>query len=301
MSALFGIDLGGTKIEGVVLPNKNSPESLARIRIDTQADRGYSHILDRIMELVRRLSEESGSDPMFIGIGTPGSTNPKTGLLRNANTTCLNGLPLHRDLESKLGIKVLMSNDANCFALAEAQWGAAQGFNTVFGVIMGTGVGGGLVIDGKPHDGANGIAGEWGHNEYDPNGTECYCGKRGCVETYLSGPANELEYFQSAGAQRPMREIVERSGSDPFAKEQLKRLCERFGKAISAVINILDPEAIVLGGGVGQIPELLTSGRKEASKWVFSDRFETKFLAPQLGDSAGVFGAALLGTRAADS
>lgn len=299
MSVLFGIDLGGTKIEGVVLPDKDSAKPLARIRIDTEAVYGYEHILGRIAELVQRLSKESSSDLKFIGIGTPGSTNPETGLLRNSNTTCLNGMPFHRDLESKLALKVEMTNDANCFALAEAHWGAARGFQTVFGVIMGTGVGGGLVVDGKPLAGANGIAGEWGHNEFDPNGTECYCGKRGCVETFLSGPANEREYFLRTGTRRSMREIVERSGSDPIAKGQIELLCQRFGKAISVVINIFDPQAIVLGGGVGQITALLSKGSEEAARWVFSDRFETKFLSATLGDSAGVFGAALLASRAA--
>lgn len=301
MSALFGIDLGGTKIEGVVLPGDNAPKPLARIRIDTQADVGYEHILDRIRDLIQQLGKETGLLPEQIGIGTPGSTNPKTGLLRNSNTICLNGMPFHRDLEAMLGMQVAMSNDANCFALAEAMWGSAQGFRTVFGVIIGTGVGGGLIVDGNPLDGANGIAGEWGHNEFDANGPECYCGKRGCVETFLSGPANEREYFQFSGGHRSMKEIVENSASDPIAKEQIHRLCQRFGKAITAVINIFDPEAIVLGGGVGQIPELLTKGRSEAGRWVFSDRFETKFLAPALGDSAGVFGAALLGSRSEKS
>ena len=294
MSALFGIDLGGTKIEGVVLPNRDDPEPLARIRTDTVADKGYGHILERISELIKQLSKETGIHPDRIGIGTPGSTNPHTGLLRNSNTTCLNGMPFHRDLETELGVKVAMSNDANCFALAEARWGVAQEFSTVFGVIIGTGVGGGLVIHGRVLEGANGIAGEWGHNEFDTNGPECYCGKRGCVETFLSGPANEREYFQTTGLRKSMKEIVESVGSERAAKEQVDRLCVRFGKATSVVINTFDPEAIVLGGGVGQIPGLLTQGRDEAARWVFSDRFETAFLTPTLGASAGVFGAALL-------
>lgn len=295
MSLLWGIDLGGTKIEGVVLDETDPENPLARIRIDTEAERGYAHIVERIAFLMGELEAETGSRPRSVGIGTPGSRNPSTGLMRNCNTTCLNGKPLLADLEKRLAIAVHLANDANCFALAEARWGAARGFDTVFGVILGTGVGGGLVVHGRSLQGANGIAGEWGHNVLDPSGPPCYCGRRGCVETFLSGPANEREFERLTGLQKSMREIAESATDDSQSKAQIENLCARFGRAIAVVVNVFDPDAIVLGGGVGQIEALYSEGRMAATEWVFSDRFETPFLRPSLGDSAGVFGAAVLG------
>lgn len=296
MNFLWGIDLGGTKIEGVVLPGSDEPEPVVRIRHETQADQGYGHVLERIALLVERMSEESGRRPARLGMGTPGSQNRATGRMRNCNTTCLNGMPLHADLESRLGIPVAMANDANCFSLAEAKWGAGIGYETVFGVILGTGVGGGLVVHGRALEGANGIAGEWGHNVFDPGGPNCYCGKKGCVETFLSGPANEREFYNRTGLPWPLPKIVEQARTETGvdAQDQIDLLCRRFGRALAAVINIFDPDAVVLGGGVGQIDELYTAGRHACEYEVFSDRFDTPFLRPKLGDSAGVFGAALL-------
>lgn len=296
MPPLFGIDLGGTKIEGVVLPDAETPEPLARLRIETEAEQGYAHVLGRISELVGMLEHETGLQANRVGIGTPGSTNPVTGLMRNSNSTCLNGMPFHRDLREKLGREVRMANDANCFALAEAKWGAAKGYPTVFGIILGTGVGGGLVVEGRALEGANGIAGEWGHNILDASGSECYCGRKGCVETFLCGPANERAYRARTGERRSLAEIAERAreGGDPDAEIQIENLCANFGRAVATVVNVFDPHAIVLGGGVGQVDELYDRGREACRPWVFSDQFDTPFLRPALGDSAGVFGAALL-------
>jgi predicted NBD/HSP70 family sugar kinase len=237
-----------------------------------------------------------GHRPDVIGFGTPGTSDPATGLLGNSNSVCLNGMPLRADLESLLGVHVVLANDANCFALAEASFGAAAGAATVFGVIMGTGVGGGVVVDGKVLHGAQGIAGEWGHNELEPGGYDCYCGKKGCVETVLSGPFLERFYFGKSGVRLRLPEIVERArqGHDEAAIETMTRLNEYFGKAISVIVNILDPDVIVLGGGVGKTEELYVSGVESMRKWVFNDDLRTRVLKPTLGDSAGVFGAAQL-------
>lgn len=293
MKPLWGIDLGGTKIEGAVLSSVAPLEVACRLRLPTEAHRGYEHILQQIDRLVDLMAEKSGCPrPEHVGIGTPGTTDPSSGLLKNSNTVVLNGKPLLRDLESTLELGVAAANDANCFALAEAQLGAAQGASTVFGVILGTGVGGGIVVDGQVLVGAQGIAGEWGHNPLDPEGEPCYCGRQGCVETVISGPALERFYASLAGNRLPLAEIAQ--SNDPHARTTIERLCEGFGRAISQVVNILDPHAVVLGGGVGQIDALYTAGREVLERNVFNNRLETKLLRPALGDSAGVFGAALL-------
>lgn len=293
---LWGIDLGGTKIEAVVLePGELTP--LARKRIPTEASGGYRRVVARIAQLVAEVSAEHGIEyPKQIGIGTPGAVDPATGLLKNSNTTCLNGMPLQQDLCDALGAEVICANDANCFALAEATLGAAVGYPTVFGVIMGTGVGGGIVVSGQVLAGCQDIAGEWGHTILEPDGEPCYCGRRGCVETVISGPALERFYTERSGEALGLREIFSRarSGQDAAAELTLRRLCEEFGHALAQVVNILDPHAIVLGGGVGAVPELMSAGSNELSKWVFNDRLRTPLLAPKLGDSAGVFGAAML-------
>jgi fructokinase len=293
---LWGIDLGGTKIEGVVLKSHHDTEPICRIRIDTQAERGYDHIVSRIDSLLNAMRLEVGDQPNAVGIGTPGTVDPPTGLMKNCNTTCLNGMPLLADLHEVLKIPVRIANDANCFALAEATLGAAKGKGSVFGIIMGTGVGGGLVVREHVLAGAQGIAGEWGHNVLEPGGHDCYCGRRGCVETYLSGPALERFYSSLSGRQLKLREIsaAHRQGNDPEATATIRYLCEQFGKAVAVVLNVFDPDAVVLGGGVGNVPELHTWGVDECRKWVFNNRLDTAFLKPTLGDSAGVFGAAML-------
>jgi fructokinase len=290
---LWGIDLGGTKIEGAVL---EGGQVLARHRIPTEADQGYGHIVSRIQLLLREVETQVGRRAERIGIGTPGTRDPESGLMRGCNTTALNGQPLLQDLESSLGIPVKIANDANCFALAEAVMGAGKGHRVVFGVIMGTGVGGGVVVDGRVLEGMQGIAGEWGHNELKREGEPCYCGRKGCVETYLSGPALERVYTEFSGVRRRLPEIVERyrDGSDEDARSTMEFLFLMFGKAIAPVVNILDPDAIVLGGGVGNIKELLTAGAEAAKRYIFNPGPRIRLVSPQLGDSAGVFGAALL-------
>jgi predicted NBD/HSP70 family sugar kinase len=220
--------------------------------------------------------------------------------MKNCNTVVLNGKPLQRDLESALGLPIELANDANCFALAETQWGivssSAPGARLVFGVIMGTGVGGGIVMDGRIWNGRHGIGGEWGHNFLDESGGPCYCGKTGCVETVISGPATERYYKSLTGEALRLKEIVNRSaaGSDPAAVKTIERLCHFFGKGISVITNLLDPDVIVVGGGVGNIDALYGKGRESLGEFIFNNRVEVALLKPSLGDSAGVFGAAAL-------
>jgi fructokinase len=293
---LWGIDLGGTKIEGAVLASADDTKPTCRLRIDTEAAQGYEHIVARIGSLVDMMRAETGAKPAAIGIGTPGTVDPPTGLMKNCNTTSLNGMPLLADLQKTLQVSVRIANDANCFALAEATLGVAKGKETVFGIIMGTGVGGGIVVRGHVLAGAQGIAGEWGHNILEPGGHDCYCGRRGCVETYLCGPALERFYSSLSGRQLGLKAIAEahRQGNDSDATATIRYLCELFGRAVAVVLNVFDPDAVVLGGGVGNIPELQTWGMDECRKWVFNNRLDTAFLKPTLGDSAGVFGAAML-------
>lgn len=295
MQTLWGIDLGGTKIEGAIIPAEGG-NPLCRLRFDTEQQGGYEHILSRIKLLVDRMSEESClPKPRAIGLAMPGTVEPSTGLMKNANTTCMIGRPLIQDLSEFLETEVVGENDANCFALAEATLGAARGANVVFGVIMGTGVGGGIVVDGKVIGGHHGIAGEWGHNSLIPDGDPCYCGKRGCVETVISGTALERWYLTRSGRQMRLRDIA--VSDDPDAIATIDRLCEYFGKALSSVVNVLDPDAIVLGGGVGNVDALYTRGRESLRDWMFNSRFDAKLVKPELGDSAGVFGAAILSRR----
>lgn len=296
--ALFGFDLGGTKIEGVVINSKEDPSVLARQRLPTEKEKGYEHIIAQIAKLLKMLEKETGIKAEYIGIGTPGSYDGATGIHKNANTTCLNGMPFKADLATKIGIEVRMANDANCFAIAEANIGAVKDVlpnaEVVFGVIMGTGVGGGVVVNHKVLNGRHGIGGEWGHNFLDPSGGKCYCGLRGCVETVISGPALEKYYKSLTDKDMKLKDIFDNLETDEAAKMTKARLIRHFGKAIATIINVLDPDAIVLGGGVGNLECLYTEGVAEATKHVFNPHLNTLFLKPKLGDSAGVFGAALL-------
>ncbi len=300
MELTWGIDLGGTKIEGVLIEGRNFDRIVDRRRVATEKEKGYRHIIDRIRTLVVQMQETCGQAPAAIGIGTPGARDPHTGLMKNCNTTALNGRPLLEDLEAALGVPVHMANDANCFAVAEATLGAVPPAvphaKVVFGVIMGTGVGGGIVVDGQVIHGGQGIAGEWGHNFLDESGGPCYCGRTGCVERIISGPALERFYQAISGANLRLPAIIERhrQGTDAHANQTVRRLLHFFGKGIATVINILDPDAIVLGGGLGNIDLLYTEGVAEARKHIFNTRLDTPFLKPTLGDSAGVFGAAML-------
>jgi len=297
---LYGIDLGGTKIEGVVLDPSDSSQLrvLHRLRLPTEQGKGYSHIVQQIRTLVDQLCDATQERPSYIGIGTPGITDPTTGLLKNSNTQCLLQQPLLKDLERTLAMEVRMANDANCFALAEAIHGNAQHIvapRIIFGIIMGTGVGGGLVVDNRVISGLHGIGGEWGHNTLDPDGIDCYCGKKGCVESVISGPSVERYYKERTGNNVQLQEIHSRHlAGEKIATETIHHLCDRFGEAVSRLINVLDPDAIVLGGGVSNIPELYTLGKERTEHYLFNNDLRTPFLAPKLGDSAGVIGAALL-------
>lgn len=300
---LWGIDLGGTKIEGVILASIEDPTPIIRTRVDTEASQGYEHIIGQIGKLVAEMESQSGLKPQAIGIGTPGVLDPTLQTMKNSNTVALNGKPLLKDLEATLNVKVELANDANCFALAEAQWGivrtAAPKARMVFGIIMGTGVGGGIVMDGKIWNGRHGIGGEWGHNFLDESGGPCYCGKVGCVETVISGPATERYYKSITGQALKLKEIVARhkDSSDPAATKTIGRLCHFFGKAVSVITNMLDPDVLVIGGGVGNIDALYTEGREALGQFIFNNRVEVELLKPSLGDSAGVFGAAALFAR----
>ena len=298
--SLWGIDLGGTKIEGVILESISNPNPIVRTRIDTEASKGYDHILDQIAKLAAEMEQQSGLKPGAIGIGTPGVLDPSLRTMKNCNTVILNGKPLLDDLLTKLRIPVELANDANCFALAESQWGIvskeAPKARMVFGIIMGTGVGGGIVIDGKIWGGRHGIDGEWGHNFLDESGGPCYCGKTGCVETIISGPATERYYTSLTKQPLKLKEIVarHRAGSDPAATKTIDRLCHFFGKGVSVITNMLDPDVIVIGGGVGNIDALYSQGLEELGRFIFNNGVEVPLLKPSLGDSAGVFGAAAL-------
>ena len=296
---IWGIDLGGTKIEGVILPSLHDPNPILRTRIDTEAQHGYAHILNQIHKLVKQMETQTELKANCIGFGTPGVLDPILSTMKNCNSTNLNGKPLQKDLEEKLQIKVVLANDANCFALAETHWGIVKekspNSKMVFGIIMGTGVGGGLVYDGHVWAGKHGIGGEWGHNFLDESGGQCYCGKAGCVETVISGPGTERFYHQLSGNKKRLKEIVElHKANDAAAIQTIDRLCFFFGKATSVITNMLDPDVIVVGGGVGNIDALYTKGIDSLRKHIFNNRLDVPVLKPSLGDSAGVFGAAAL-------
>ena len=290
----IGVDLGGTKIEGVVLDASGEP--LIRRRVPTEQQRGYEHILDaaaRLVDELRATAPECG----VIGVGTPGAVSSKTGRLKNSNTACLNGRDLAGDLERRIGLPVRIENDANCFALAEATRGAGQGARVVFGIIMGTGCGGGLVVDGRLWSGPQHIAGEWGHHSIDPHGPACYCGQRGCVEAYLAGPAVERAYA-ARGGQGDMAVLIARARSgDEAAGAVLREFLDHFGRAVANLIAILDPDAIVLGGGLSNIDALYVEGRDAVARHVFNDELRTPIVRNRLGDSAGVIGAAILSAQ----
>jgi len=290
----IGIDLGGTKIEGIVLDG--SGRELLRKRVDTQQENGYLHILKRIKALYDESVAVIHGKAHTFGIGTPGAISPRTGLLRNSNTACLNGQPLKADLERVLGRKIGIQNDANCFAMAEALHGAGRGRNLVFGVILGTGCGGGIVYRGQVITGPQAIAGEWGHMSINPDGPVCYCGQRGCVETYISGGGLEARYAGRYGTKRSFTEIAaDYYRREPNAVEFTKVFFRNFGRSMANLIDVLDPDVVVLGGGVSKFDALYTEGVAEVARCVFSDCLETPIVKHQIGDSAGAIGAALIG------
>ena len=284
----IGIDLGGTKIEGILLDEKYN--TIQRKRIETHQENGYDFIVKSIISLINELKAKTDKETS-VGICTPGITGINSGLIKNSNTQCLIGMPLKNDIEKALESQIVMENDANCFALAESLLGSAKGYDVVFGVIMGTGVGGGIVINGTIHKGRTNIAGEWGHHILRPGGNECYCGNQGCVETYISGPALEKRWLEITGQKHSLQLIVPQASVD---KQWKLEFLENFGISLANVIDILDPDVIVLGGGVSNIPFLYDDGKKAVYDKVFSDSIETPIIKNNLGDSAGVFGACLL-------
>jgi len=294
-SAAIGIDLGGTKTEAILLDPTGTV--LWRQRRPTPRGEGYDAVLSVVAEMIlETASQLPPHAPYTVGVGIPGSIDASTNLVRNANSTCLIGKPLQTDMERLIGCPVAVRNDADCFTLAECHAGAGQGYGLVFGIIMGTGCGGGVCINGVVREGPHRIAGEWGHLSVDPNGTTCYCGNRGCVETLISGSGVEGAYFRAYGKQLTMDEIVAlaRSG-ERQSREIFDRFLDDFGRCLGGLISILDPEAIVLGGGLSNIDELYTVGRERVRRYAFHDNLQTPILKHRLGDSAGVFGAAWIG------
>jgi len=284
----IGVDLGGTKTEIIVLDeNLNVIE---RKRVPTPQN-NYDEIIHTIINLVSDVSQ-SISD-FSLGVCCPGAISKQTGVIKNSNTQCLIGKSLKEDLENKLQKNISIENDANCFTIAESKLGAGIGFDLVFGVIMGTGVGGGIVIDNTLHSGRTNIAGEWGHHTLHQNGNSCYCGKNGCVETYISGPSLEKRWNQLTGLTQTMPEIIE-NFDNSIGKQWKNEFLENFGHGMANVIDILDPDAIILGGGLSNIDFLYHEGKESIYSKVFSDMIETPILKNNLGDSSGVFGAALL-------
>ncbi|MDA8133532.1 MAG: ROK family protein [Desulfobacteraceae bacterium] len=290
----IGIDLGGTKIESILL----SPDlrELCRERIPTPAGNQYDLIVKAVYAQIRAMAEKiPGNGDFTVGIGIPGAVQKETGRVHNANTTCLIGKPFQTDLETLCQKRVIIENDANCFTLTEALQGAGKDYGMVFGVIMGTGCGGGLCINKKIWGGANGIAGEWGHFSVDPGGRTCYCGNRGCVETKISGTGVEASYYEIVGRHIKMKDLVQgyRQG-DELCKTVFLRFLEDFGRALGGLISVLDPDAVVIGGGLSHIDEIYTLGVDQVRKYAFHKNIQTPILKNRLGDSSGVVGAALL-------
>ncbi len=293
----IGIDLGGTKIEGIALDDEGHERG--RVRVATP--RGdYEGTVAAVVDLAARL-EVGAARPATVGIGIPGTISPATGVVKNANSTWLIGRPFKGDLEHALRRPVRLANDANCFALSEAVDGAGSGAEVVFGVIIGTGTGGGVVVRGHVLTGPNAVAGEWGHNPLpwpDPTewpGPPCYCGRTGCIETFLSGPGLAADYGRATGHTVQAEDIVSRAGAgEVAAREALARYDSRMARALASIINVLDPDVIVLGGGLSNLAHLYDAVPRLWSAWVFSDQVDTRLVRPVHGDSSGVRGAAWL-------
>ncbi|PWE16479.1 fructokinase [Marinicauda salina] len=293
----LGVDLGGTKIEAAAIDAAGAIR--ARRRVASPQD--YDAKIRAIGELVAAIANEAGLSDAPVGVGHPGSINPRTGCVRNANSTDLNGRRLNQDLEAALGRPVRCANDANCFALSEARDGAAADARIVFGAILGTGVGGGVVVDGRLLSGADFIAGEWGHaglpwaRPDETPGPACKCGKRGCVEAWCSGPALVADYVRAGGQAESVEEIVEAaSAGDSLARDALARHRDRLARSLATVVNILDPEAIVLGGGLSNLPGIAEDLNARLADWAFTDELRVDVRRNAHGDSSGVRGAAWL-------
>lgn len=293
----IGVDLGGTKIEAAALDAEGA--ILARQR--TASSKNYAGMIESIRDLVAAIRQQTGAGPVTIGVGHPGSINPRTGLVRNANSSQLNGHALDRDLEAALGQSVRCANDANCFALSEAVDGAGAGEHCVFGVIAGTGVGGGIVINGRLHEGGGLIAGEWGHTALprpsadEIPGPDCGCGRQGCVESWCSGPALARDHERMTGEALSADAIAARAaGGDVEARASLERHVGRLARSLSTIVNVLDPDVIVLGGGLSNLPGLAADLQARLAPHVFSDEMRTRVVVNRHGDSSGVRGAAWL-------
>lgn len=297
MTLRIGIDLGGSKIEAVALDEED--RELKRVRIATpQGD--YRATIAAVVDLVAELERAAGRRGT-VGLGTPGAISPATGLIKNANSTCLNGMPLDRDLEAALGRPIRMTNDANCLAASEAVDGAAAGLHVVFAIILGTGVGGGLAVDGAALVGRNAIAGEWGHNplpqpaDDERPGPPCYCGRHGCIEAFLSGPALAADHAARGGDPVDVPAIVARAAAgEAAARATLDAHLDRLARALAAVINLVDPDAIVVGGGLSHIARIYDEVPRLWARHVFSDRVDTPLIEAFHGDASGVRGAARL-------
>jgi len=293
----IGIDVGGTKIEGIALDDSGT--ALIRHRIATPRE-DYAATLDAIITLVQHIEQHTGEHGS-VGIGIPGAISPQTNRVKNANSTWLIGKPLHTDLEDRLQRPVRISNDANCFVMSEATDGAAADSEIVFGVIVGTGTGGGICINRQIVTGANAIGGEWGHNplpwprDDERPGPPCYCGQSGCIETWLSGPGLTRSFVMAGGQAMQAQDVITGlSSGDPRAEQVLADYEDRMARALASVINILDPHTIVLGGGLSNVARLYRNVPKLWTKYVFSDHIVTQLRPPRHGDSSGVRGAAWL-------
>lgn len=291
----LGIDVGSTKTEGVVLDK--DMKVLFRKRIPTQKDKGYDFLIKDIAFLYEEMVDLVDGKGHTFGIGTSGSISKKTGLMKNSSLGFLNGMPLIQDLEGRLNRKVAWQNDSNCFVLAEANFGAGKGKKKVFGAIMGSGIGGGMIFDGKLIHGHQSLAGEWGHSIISSYGPPCHCGKIGCIETFISGTGVQNKFREMFEEEISMPEIVKRYRlGDENARIVMSEFFLYFGKSVSNLITILDPEIIILGGGLSNIDELYTIGLSKVKDFVFNDEFTTPIVRNKCGDSAGVLGAALIGT-----
>lgn len=296
----IGIDLGGTKTEVILLSPDDTVIDRRRRPTpkETHPEKEYRAICDAVTQAARETAARvPGNHPFTIGVGIPGTVQRASGLVQNANTTCLRGHAFQKDLEASLAHPVGMENDANCFAVAEARFGAGRGYGLVFGVIMGTGCGGGLCINGNLHVGRHQIAGEWGHFSVDPRGLRCYCGNIGCIETKISGGGVARSFEATHGRRLTMEQIVTaaRAGTDAACTRAFEQFLDDYGRCLGGLISILDPDAVILGGGLSNIAELYTDGLVRVRQYAFHEKIETPILRNQLGDSAGVFGAAWIG------
>ncbi|MDH5559405.1 MAG: ROK family protein [Deltaproteobacteria bacterium] len=300
MKYSIGVDLGGTKTE-IVLCGDNPLETIERLRVPTLQKNGYPALVKQLSELILSYIGKCSSLPS-IGIGIPGSLESDKGLVRNSNIQCLIKKPLKADLEKIINHSVRLENDANCFALSEARFGAGKAHGVVMGIIMGTGLGGGLVISGKVLGGHQGIAGEWGHSTIDLNGLDCWCGRKGCLEQYLSGTGLENLYFRKSGVKKSAQDICRDSmeKKEAAARETLDEFLSYFGEGIANLIVCIDPDIVVLGGGLSNLPLLYDEGVAQVRKRLFNRELSTPIVQNLLGDSSGIFGAVIAGMNQGD-